>query len=319
MMPSNPRSFNLPSRRSVYLPSRLMSGHPFDPLGAFLSRQYSPEYSRLAILSPLCHAAVRNELEVIRFLHRFYLEDGERDIDLALFLANREGHEKMASLLLEFHANPARANSANGLHGAAWRGLNRNIEAYIETYGANPDITDGSSATPVIYAILGRQDEVCAWETIESLINYGASPWTRFGREKLSYAEIALKEGKEYLAQRFKEWEASPSPTILNSSREPSCMIGREDDGQPNNEQPREDPEVDGGASMSGESSCMPGGDNDQPDNKRPQEGSEADGGATLSRESSCTVGREDDVQPNNKRPREDPEVDGGDKRARRA
>ncbi|SPJ78504.1 uncharacterized protein FTOL_06893 [Fusarium torulosum] len=283
MMPSNPHSVNSSECHSVFLLHRVEDPQPFDPLGALLSQQDNPRYSRQAMFSPLCLAAIRNAPETIRDMHSRYQGYIQRELDLALFLANRQGHERAASMLIRYHANPGRESSANGLHGAAWAGLNHDIQRYINLSRANPDVTDGSSATPIIYAILGTQVEERAWETIEYLLAYGASPCARFGSEELSYAEIAQKEGKEHLARKFKEWEACPSPTILNSSRE---------------------------------SSCMSEGDNDQPDNNRPQEGPEADRGASLSRESHCTV---DDVQPNNKRPREDSEVNGGAKRARGA
>jgi ankyrin repeat protein len=198
------------------------------------------------MLSPLCLAAATDEIEVIRFLHRFREMDAQRDLDLALFLANRQGHTATGALLLKYKANPAQESSPNGMHGAAWRGLNKQIYDYVLHHGARPNVTDGSSATPVIYAILGVQDEQGAWETIECLFKLGASPWASFGTENLSYADIAQKEGKKDLAQKLEE--ACPSPTILNSSRESSCTVGGDNVVQPDNKRPREDSEVDGGA-----------------------------------------------------------------------
>ncbi|KAF4485561.1 hypothetical protein FAGAP_11591 [Fusarium agapanthi] len=318
MTSSNPRSFNFPTRSSVYSPYPVETVYPFDPLTALLSPQHRPQHRPKeppqAMLSPTCLAAVRNVPEVIRFMHRFYQKDMAREYDLALFLANRQGHQGTASLLLDLHANPGRENAANGLHGAAWRGLGGNIKVYINTYGAKPDVTDGSSATPIIYAILGIQLEPRAWQTIKCLMSYGARQWTRFGSKELSYAEIALMAGKEYLAQKFKELESSPSPTILNSSREPSHEPGEGND-QPNDKQPQEGSEADGGVSLSRERSCTVG--RDDVDNEELRDDPEADGGASLSRERSCTVGRDDDIQPKNKRPREDSEASGGAKRAR--
>ncbi|KAF5248944.1 hypothetical protein FANTH_5647 [Fusarium anthophilum] len=311
MTTPNPQSFNFPVRNSVYLPYSVRVIHPFDPLGALLSPQVRSSDSPEAMLSPVCLAAVQDAPQVIRFMHHFYQKDMAREYDLALFLANRQGHQGTASLLLEFHADPGRENAANGLHGAAWRGLNGNMKKYINDYGANPDVTDGSSATPIIYAILGVQPEVCAWQTIERLMSCGARQWTRFGSKKLSYTEIALMAEKEYLARKFRELEASPSPTILNSSREPSYTPEGDND-QLNDKRPQEGSESDGGASLSRESSCTVG--RDDVDNEQDPE---VDGGAGVSRESSCTVGRYDDIQPNNKRPREDSEANGGAKRAR--
>ncbi|KAF4448256.1 hypothetical protein F53441_8289 [Fusarium austroafricanum] len=284
---SNPPSFGFPTRIITYAPRGIFSPNSFDPLRASLSQNYSQEYSRQAMLSPLCLAASRGLTEIVRFLERFDYMDKQRDLDLALSLANRSGHIKTAALLLDKKANPGRKASANGLHGAAWRGLDRQICDYVKYFDADPDVFDGSSATPVIYAILGTQDEQAAWETIECLSNLGARSCTRFGSQNLSYSDIARREGKKFLARKLEEWETAPSPTVLNSSRESSCMPGEDNDVQPDNEQPREVPE--------------------------------ATGGTDSSRESSCTVGEGDDVQPDNKRPREDSEVDGGAKRARGA
>jgi hypothetical protein len=283
MMPTNPHSVNSSECHSDFLLYGVEDPRPFDPLGALLFQQDNPQYSRQAMFSPLCLAAIQNAPEAIRDIHSRHQEYMQRELDLALFLANRQGNERAASMLIHYHANPGRVSSANGLHGAAWAGLNHNIQRYIELSRVKPDVTDGSSATPIIYAILGTQDEECAWETIEYLLTHGASISARFTSKELSYADIAQKKRKEHLVRKFKEWEACSSPTIMNSSREPSCM---------------------------------PVGDNDQPDNNRPQEGPAADEGASLSRESSCTV---DNDPPNNKRPREDPEVNGGAKRARGA
>lgn len=310
------RRFNSPSSPSTYNLYKTKCPQPMDPLGAFFCRHDNPEYSREAMLSPLCLAAAQGKHEIVRFLHQFVKSDEQRDLDDALFLANRQGYPETAALLLGYAADPTREFSQNGIHGAAWRGLNEHIKQYVNNYQANPDVTDESSATPVIYAIFGIQDESGAWETIECLFELGASPLARFGSKRLSYAEIALEEGKEYLAQKLEE--LCLSPTILNSSRESTCAPG-EDDDQPHNKRLREDPELDEEASMSVESICMPGGDHYQPDNKQPQEISEPEGGVSLSRESSCTVGREDNVQPNNKRQREESEVEGGAKRARGA
>ncbi|SCO54495.1 uncharacterized protein FFNC_15541 [Fusarium fujikuroi] len=284
MMPSNTHSDNLTTTDPAFVLYRVDDLPPWDPLGAFLSRQHGPEYSRPAMLSSLCVAAIQNDPEKIRDMHDSYQDYIQRELDRALFLANSQGHTGIAAILESYHANPGRKSSANGLHGAAWSGTGHNIQRYIESFDAKPDVTDGSSATPIIYAILGIQAEEYAWGTIQFLLGKGASAWTKFGSEELSYEEIARREKKKYLAQKFGELGPCPSPTILNSSRESSCTVGRDD---VDNEELRDDPEVDGGAS--------------------------------LSRESSCTVGSGNGVQPNNKRPREDSEVDGGAKRVRGA
>ncbi|KAI7766368.1 hypothetical protein LZL87_013142 [Fusarium oxysporum] len=233
-------------RPSTYLSLEVNCLEPLDPLSVFLSKHDDLEYSRQTMLSPLSLAALENQTDVVHFLKRFQEVDAQKDLDLALFLANRQGHREMAILLKSLKANPARESSPNGLHGAAWRGLNKQIYDYILKDGASPDVTDGSSATPVIYAILGPQDEQGAWKTIKLLFQLEASPLARFGSQDLSYAEIARKEGKKHLAQKLEE--ACPSPTILNSSRESSCTPRGDKDVQPDNKRPREDSEVDGGA-----------------------------------------------------------------------
>ncbi|CAF3557131.1 unnamed protein product [Fusarium graminearum] len=314
-MHSNPRSFNLPSRPSAYLPYGVEDDQPFDPLGALHSRQHSPEnpreYSRQAMLSPFCLATIRNELKFVHFMHQFYQADVREDLGLALFLANREGYEEMASLLLNYGANPGQKASANGLHGAAWRGLESNIFEYVNTCGASPDVTDGSSATPIIYAILGTQDEERAWSTINCLFVLGANPCARFGSEELSYADIAQKGRKGYLARRLKECEACPSPTILNPSRESSPAVERLDDIKTNdNKRLREGSEANEADGLSPESNCTITVWYDmQGEYPRLQEGPESDGVAIFNHESSCMLAEDNDVQPSKKRPRQDPEV----------
>ncbi|PCD38683.1 hypothetical protein AU210_007150 [Fusarium oxysporum f. sp. radicis-cucumerinum] len=219
---------------------------PLDPLSIFLSKHNDLEYSHQTMLSPLSLAALENQIDVVHFLNRFQEENIQKDRDLALFLANRQGHREMAILLESLKANPARESSPNGLHGAAWRGLNNRIRHYILKDGASPEVTDGSSATPVLYAILGPQDEQGAWETIKVLLQLEASPLATFGSQDLSYADIARMEGKKDLAEKLEE--ACPSPTILNSSRESSCTPRGGKEIQPHNKRPREDSEVDGGA-----------------------------------------------------------------------
>ncbi|KAF4436975.1 hypothetical protein FACUT_6012 [Fusarium acutatum] len=233
-------------RPTTYLPLEVNSLEPLDPLSKFLSKHNDLEYSHQTMLSPLSLAALENKIDIVHFLNRFQELDGQKDRDLALFLANCQGHREMAILLERLRANPGRKSSPNGLHGAAWRGLNNQIRHYINKDGASPDITDGSSATPVLYAILGPQDEQGAWETIKVLFQLEASPLATFGSQDWSYADIARMEGKQDLAEKLEE--ACPSPTIMNSSRESSCAPRGDKDTQPCNKRPREDSEVDGGA-----------------------------------------------------------------------
>lgn len=174
--------------------------------------------------------------------------DEQRDLDFALFLANRSGHLETADLLLSYGAKPGQESFSNGLHGAAWRGLKSQIYHYINNLKAKPNVTDGSSATPVIYALLSKQDEQDAWDTIECLFGLGAEPKATFGSEDWTYAEIARKMGKGDLAKRLEDFAKPGSPTISNSSRESSCTVGRDNDFQPGNKRPRGDSEVGGGA-----------------------------------------------------------------------
>ncbi|EWZ78134.1 hypothetical protein FOWG_17543 [Fusarium oxysporum f. sp. lycopersici MN25] len=314
----NPASFGFPACNITYVNFGIISPKSYDPLRASLTQNYTQEYTRTAMLSPLCLAASRGLTEVVRFLERFDSTDRQRDLNLALFLANRSGHLETSALLLEKKANPLQEFSANGLHGAAWRGLDEHIRAYTRDGCVDPDILDGSSATPVIYAILGIQDEQGAWETINCLFNLGASPWRRFGRQKLSYSQIAWQEGKSLLARKLEEWETRLSPTILNSSRESSCMPGEDDDIQADNEQPHEVLEAEGAPDAIGEASHTGGEDNNvQSNNERPREDSGTVRGAGTSRNPSCPAGVGTDGHTDNKRPREGSEADGETKRAR--
>ncbi|WJG34854.1 uncharacterized protein FOBCDRAFT_127330, partial [Fusarium oxysporum Fo47] len=188
------------------------------PLGAFTSVNddlvYSPLYETRTMLSPLCYAALQGLDEAIRFLFLFRKEDEQRDLDFALFLANRSGHLKTADLLLSYGANPGQESFSNGLHGAAWRGLKSVIYHYINNLHANPDINDASFTTPVTYAMLNKQDEQDAWDTIECLFGLGANPLARFGNRGWTCADLAWEMGKKDLAQRLEDFAKSGSPSI---------------------------------------------------------------------------------------------------------
>ncbi|KLO99261.1 unnamed protein product [Fusarium fujikuroi] len=277
-MPDFP-PFSFPISSSTYRQCKIDCQEHMDPLRAFLSRNDNRNYSRRIFLSPLLLAAARGETEVVRFLQQYFENPQERESDEALFLANRQGHTTTAALLLELNANPGKESSQNGMHGAAWRGLNEQIKEYVTKHKAEADVRDGASATPVVYAILGIQDEQDAWETMKSLFELGANPLLRFGTDKLSYAEIAEGEGKVYLAEKLEG--LCHSPTITNSSRESTCTLGR---------------------------------DSDQPDNKRLQETTGAGGGAILS----LQANQGNYVETDNKRPQEW-DVDARAKRARTA
>ncbi|KAF5724658.1 hypothetical protein FMUND_623 [Fusarium mundagurra] len=310
----NPSSFGFPACSIAYVHFRTFSPTPFDPLRASLYQNYTDDSIYIAALSPLCLAAFRGLTEVARFLLQFDYPDKESDSSLALFLANRSGHLETSALLLDKKANPLQRLSANGLHGAAWRGLNDHIRTYTQG-DIDPDITDGSSATPVIYAILGIQDEIGAWETINLLFNQGARPYRTFGIQQFSYSQIARREKKRFLGRKLEEWETSLSPTILNTSRDTSCMPGEEDDTQPDNERPHEFLEAKGAPNTIGEASHTGEEDNDvHPNNEEPREDSGTDRGGGSSRNPSCQAGV---VHIDNKRPREDSEPAGETKRVR--
>ncbi|VTT78002.1 unnamed protein product [Fusarium fujikuroi] len=281
----NPSSFGFPACSITYVHFGTISPTPFDPLDTSLYQNYTDESSYIATLSPLCLAAFRGLTEVARFLLQFDYPDKESDSSLALFLANRSGHLETSALLLDKKANPLKPLSANGLHGAAWRGLHDHIRTYTRG-DIDPDITDASSATPVIYAILGIQDEIGAWETINLLFNQGAKPW-----------------------RKLEEWEIPLSPTILNTSRDLSCMPGEGDDTKPNNEQPHKVPEARGALNTIDEASHTGEEDNDvSPNNEGPREDSGTGRGSGSNRNpSGC------------KRPREDSETASETKRARTA
>ncbi|KAF4333067.1 hypothetical protein FBEOM_13123 [Fusarium beomiforme] len=198
------------------------------------------------MLSPLCLAALQGSDDVIKHLLLFEIVDKQMDLDMALFLANRQEKVQTAHLLLGYGANPGQKSFSNGLHGAAWRGLKSQISEYIKKHDTNPDVPDGSSATPVIYAIFGDQEETAAWSTIELLFRLGASPYRTFGDQSWCYADIARKLEKWYLAEMLAQ-SAPQSPTEVNSSRGSSCTIGEDSSFQPNNKQPKDDSEVNRG------------------------------------------------------------------------
>ncbi|KAF5638942.1 hypothetical protein F25303_7516 [Fusarium sp. NRRL 25303] len=260
----NPSSFGFPACSITYVHFGTISPTPFDPLYTSFYQNYTDESSYIATLSPLCLAAFRGLTEVARFLLQFDYPDKESDSSLALSLANRSGHLETSALLLDKKANPMKPLSANGLHGAAWRGLHDHIRTYTRG-DIDPDITDASSATPVIYAILGIQDEIGAWETINLLFNQGAKPCRKFGIQQLSYSQIAWRERKMFLGRKL---EAAIQVACQGKEMIPSLRtsIGEEDnDVSPNNEGPREDSGTGrGGGSNRNSSGC-----------KRPREDSE--------------------------------------------
>ncbi|KAM0396528.1 hypothetical protein ACHAQC_004025 [Fusarium culmorum] len=229
--------FIFPSNFSVYPHQEFEFGEPTDPLGAFETAD--TKHFRSVMLSPLCLAVAKGEIEVVCFLLQHYKMQTRMDLDVALFLANRLVQSDIAAVLLEYGARPGTISSQAGIHGAAWSGLNETIMEYVEDYNVDPDLRDRSDATPIIYAMFGRQDEMGAWETIKHLFESGATLDLFLTEEKLSYFDIARRTGKAFLAQKFQEMfdKMSEDLTIENSSRESSCTLGGEDNFQHYNEQ----------------------------------------------------------------------------------
>jgi hypothetical protein len=130
-------------------------------------------------------------------------------------------------LLLDLGANPGRELLSNGLHGAASRGLKKEIYHYIKEFGVGVDVQDQNFATPVMYAM--QLNEPCDWDTIELLFRLGADPHTEVevGGRSWTYAQCARAMGKEDLAKRLEEADAA-SPTCYALSRESSHAMSQD-------------------------------------------------------------------------------------------
>jgi ankyrin repeat protein len=186
---------------------------------------YFPLGETQLMISPLSYSAFQGLNGVICSLLGISKRDErlQGDLDVALFLALYSGHRETADLLLTFGANPGRESSPNGLHGAASRGLKAEICYYVNELNVDVDVNDGSSATPVMYAI--QLNQLHDWDTIECLFGLGADPRAEFGDGGWTYAQHARAMGKEDLAQRLEDFAECDSPTVLASSRESSCTI----------------------------------------------------------------------------------------------
>lgn len=198
------------------------------------SLYYFPRDGTRLMMPPLPCAALQGLNTVIYSLfgllkQKDQLQGNElqNNLDDALFLALFSGYRKTADLLLDLGANPGRELSSNGLHGAASRGLKKEIHRYIKEFGAKVDVADKDFATPVMYAM--QLDEPRDWDTIEYLFKLGAEPLgeVKIGEGSWTYAQYAWAMGKEDLAKRL-EGAADASPTCYALSRESSHTIDQD-------------------------------------------------------------------------------------------
>ncbi|KAF5966013.1 hypothetical protein FCOIX_12688 [Fusarium coicis] len=176
---------------------------------------YDPPDGTYMNVPPLCHAVVTGSKEDVQAI----LTDSEgteqfqRDLDYALFFANRLQDAAKADLLLSAGANPGRPSLSNGLHGAASQGLLRYIDCYVLSYNVSADVQDETHLTPIIYAM--GLDSPHDWNTIKHLFRLGAS----LVPEELgcTYAQIARESGKEDLAQKLETYKAWVGPSCKKS------------------------------------------------------------------------------------------------------
>ncbi|GKU23042.1 unnamed protein product [Fusarium langsethiae] len=185
---------------------------------------YFPSSVTQLDISPLCCAALQGIDEVVSLL--LCLSDRHEplqdDLDFALFLALSFRHRKTADLLLTHGSNPARDRISNGLHGAAYGGLEDEISLFVIEYGVDVNVEDKNGATAVMYAM--GLEHPRDWEIIKHLFSLGADQHARVGEGIWTYAQYARAMGKGYLAERLAETEVS-SPTQYALSRESSCTM----------------------------------------------------------------------------------------------
>ncbi|RKK37290.1 hypothetical protein BFJ66_g13058 [Fusarium oxysporum f. sp. cepae] len=221
-------------------------------------------------MSPLWCAALQGSDIVIRLLATISEKLGLQDeLGRALFFAIRHGHQQTVDALLGLGANPGREMISNGLHGAASRGWKDEMCYYVKEYNVSVDIPDESFMTPVMYVIAGVPPPYDS-DAIDCLFELGADTTAAIGDYGWTYTEYALAMGKKDLSRRlttvaeaeldrqrhaaaatkakldrrrrraaakrdltlpFEAAAAYPgSPTILNSSRESSCTVGRDNE-----------------------------------------------------------------------------------------
>ncbi|KAH7247571.1 uncharacterized protein BKA55DRAFT_691672 [Fusarium redolens] len=183
--------------------------------------RYTPLTSTKLELSLLAYAASQGKYEEVMVLllaseankqpgeaydDTFYAALDEA-LDEALFLALFYGHRKVAKLLLRRGAKPGAQISHSGIHGAASRGLRKEIRNYIIRHRVDPDVFDGSGGTPVICAM--HLDNPHDWNTIKLLFPLGANTQARVGVATIalfwSYPDFARAMGKEKLAKQMEK------------------------------------------------------------------------------------------------------------------
>ncbi|KAH7163693.1 hypothetical protein DER46DRAFT_660827 [Fusarium sp. MPI-SDFR-AT-0072] len=165
------------------------------------------------------------------------------ELDRALFFAIRHGHRPTVDALLGLGANPGREMISNGLHSAASRGWKDEMCYYVKEYNVPVDVPDESFMTPVMYVIAVVPPPYDS-DAINCLFELGADATAEVGDYGWTHAEYALAIGKKDLSRRLAavakrdlalRLEAAAaaypgSPTILNSSRESSCTVGRDNE-----------------------------------------------------------------------------------------
>jgi hypothetical protein len=206
------KSTHVSQNKRVYLEGTVF---PLDAFTFSPRLSYTPLDETHIELPPLCYAVLNGSFEDVRVLlaDSEKTEQFQRDLDYALFFANRSEYKLKAFLLLESGANPGRPFSSNGLHGAASRGQLNEIGEYALKPNVSMDVQDETFATPVIYAM--DLNSPRDWDTIEFLFLNGASPQAKVSN--YTYAQIARKKGKDDLAQKIEAYKGWVGPLYKKS------------------------------------------------------------------------------------------------------
>ncbi|KAM0369140.1 hypothetical protein HYE67_000035 [Fusarium culmorum] len=178
---------------------------------------YTPLDGTYIKVPPLCHAVLTGSKEDVQAIltDSERTEQFQRDLDYALFFANRSKDAVKVYLLSSAGANPGRPFSPNGLHGAASQGLQEQIGYYVLCRNVPVDVRDETLLTPIMYAM--GLDSPHDWDTIKYLFKLGASPVAKVCDSGYTYAQIARKRGKEELAQKLETYKARVGPLCKKS------------------------------------------------------------------------------------------------------
>jgi hypothetical protein len=171
--------------------------------------------ARVISAMPLCAAAERNNLDMIRILINELDADATQAVagtkhpthhgPIPLYMAAQNGHvDALRCLVKEFGADVNQANSKGGtpLYGAAQHGQLSFVKCLVKEFGANVNQAVHSGVTPLMIASKYRHTEVVVW-----LSKHGANAQAVFPLYGITAADFSRHHGApaeltEYLEAR---------------------------------------------------------------------------------------------------------------------